>query len=428
MQIQGKALRVSIYIGEADDYKGQSLYMALLEFLKREGASGATVTRGLAGFGAHSRIHTARIVDLSTDLPIKVEWVDVAEAVDRLLPQVRSMVNDGLITLEEVEVVQYAPGRAPDPLQQPVHNIMRTEVVTVTPETPIAEAVALLLQRGYHSLPVVEPSGKVVGILTEGDLLRHAGLAVRLGLQGELPAAQLQRQLVQLQQQAGSVGDIMTRPVLTIQAQEPVRLAAERMAAHGLKRLPVTDASGRLVGLVSRIDIFRALEYHQRGEERAYEPPNIGVSVRDLMVTDVATVGPNARLEEIIRALEASRRRRAVVVDDQRRVLGIITDGDLLRRSQHAQHPSLLNRLRNLVTGQQEATPILPGSHETAADLMTRPAITIRTDTPLGDALQLMIQHRIKRLPVVDEEGRLVGLLGRSSLLRGLLEGGPPPA
>lgn len=105
MRLQGKAQRVIIYIGESDHYQGKALSMALLHFLKQEGASGATVLRGLAGFGEHSRIHTATLVDLSADLPIRVEWIDPPELVARLLPQLRQMVNKGLITLEEVEVV-----------------------------------------------------------------------------------------------------------------------------------------------------------------------------------------------------------------------------------------------------------------------------------------------------------------------------------
>jgi PII-like signaling protein len=164
MQLQGKALRVTIYIGESDHYQGKSLYMALLQLLKREGASGATVVRGLAGFGARSRIHTATILDLSTDLPIRVEWVDQTEVVERLLLQVRQMVDDGLITVEEVDVVQYAPGRQPDPLDQLVQDIMRTEVVTVVPNTSVAAIVTLLLQRGYRSLPVVDGNGRPQGI------------------------------------------------------------------------------------------------------------------------------------------------------------------------------------------------------------------------------------------------------------------------
>jgi PII-like signaling protein len=74
MQLQGKALRVIIYIGESDHFEGKALSMALLQFLKKEGAAGATVVRGLSGFGAKSRIHTATIIDLSTDLPIRLDW------------------------------------------------------------------------------------------------------------------------------------------------------------------------------------------------------------------------------------------------------------------------------------------------------------------------------------------------------------------
>ena len=183
MQIQGEAQRVTIYIGESDRYRGANLYTAILELLRREGAAGATVTRALAGFGAHSRIHTANIETLSTDLPIRIEWVDIPERVERLLPQVRRLVNDGLITQETVQVVQYAVGRSQEPLDQPVGNIMRTEVVRVTAATPVAELTKLLLQRGVRALPVVDEAGRLTGIITDGDLLRRANLSARLGLQ-----------------------------------------------------------------------------------------------------------------------------------------------------------------------------------------------------------------------------------------------------
>jgi CBS domain-containing protein len=426
MQLQGKAQRVTIYIGEGDHYQGQSLYMALLEFLKREGASGGTVTRGLAGFGAHSRIHTATIIDLSADLPIKVEWIDAAKTVERLLPAVRKMVDDGMITVDEVDVVQYAPGRQPDPLAQPVHNIMRTEVLTVQPETPIHQVVTLLMQRGYRSLPVVTAEGRrLVGIITDGDLLRRAKLTARLDLQRELSASDLQRQLADLENQTNGATDIMTQPVITVRADEPVRQAAMLMAQRGLKRLPVVDEAGCLVGLVSRVDVLRAVEYHLDGFDQEPEAPLSGATVSELMYTDVPTVTPQANLETIVRALEASRRRRVVVVDEGRRVLGIITDGDLLRRSRQAPHPTLTSRLRNLITGQKELPTLLPNTDETASQLMTAPVVTIRTDTSLSDALRLMLAHQIKRLPVVDQEGRLVGMLGRASLLYGLTAGTP---
>ncbi len=79
MQIQGAGERVIIYIGEAHQHKGKTLYMAILELLRSEGAAGATVVRGVAGFGAHSTIHTAGILSLSADLPIRIEWVDTKD-------------------------------------------------------------------------------------------------------------------------------------------------------------------------------------------------------------------------------------------------------------------------------------------------------------------------------------------------------------
>lgn len=322
---------------------------------------------------------------------------------------------------ETAEEGQDTPERRPDALAQPVRNIMRTEVLSVQPETPIEQVLTRLLQRGYRSLPVVAGDGRLVGIITDGDLLRRANLKARLDLQAELSAADLQRQLAELQAQAKQAADVMTQPVVTVQAGEPVRQAVTLMARHGLKRLPVTDNAGRLVGLVSRVDVLRAVGYHQTTPDTGPEAPHSGATVADLMYSDVPTVGPQARLEEIVRALEASQRRRAVVVDKERHVLGIITDGDLLRRSRQAPPPGLLERLRTLVTGQKEAAGLLPDAGERAAQLMTTPVITIRTDTPLSEALRLMLDHQIKRLPVVDAEGRLVGILGRASLLHGLL-------
>ena len=422
MQLQGKVLRVIIYIGESDHYQGKALYMALLQLLKKEGGSGATVVRGLAGFGAKSRIHTATIVDLSTDLPIRVEWVDQPEVVERLLPQVRQMVDDGLITVEEVDVVQYAPGRRPDPLAQPVQDVMRREVVSVAPDTPVAEIVTLLLQKGYRSLPVLDENGSLLGIITDGDLLRHTGLAARLDLQEGLPAGHWQQQVAELRQQGGKAADIMTRPVITVRATNTIRQAAARMVDHDLKRLPVVAENSRLAGWISRLDIFRTIEYHQPASEAAAEPPSSGTTIAGLMYRDVPTILPQATLEEILQALEQNRRRRAVVVDADRRVVGIITDGDLLRRTQKEAHPGLLQRLRALVSGQPVPAPItLPEATETAADLMTTPVVTIVVGAAPATALRLMLEHGIKRLPVVDGDGRLVGLLGRASLLRGLL-------
>ena len=116
---------------------------------------------------------------------------------------------------------------------------------------------------------------------------------------------------------------------------------------------------------------------------------------------------------------------RTVVVDDQRRVLGIITDGDLLRRSRQRDNPTLLHRLRKIFGATPAEEGVLPAEDERAVDLMTAPVLSVNPDTALPHVLHLMLQHNIKRLPVVDESGRFLGLLGRASVLRGLLDTPP---
>jgi PII-like signaling protein len=111
--ITGRGLRMRIYFGERDHapgpLRGKPLWSALLEYLRREGAAGATVTRGIAGFGAHSRIHTASIVDLSSDLPLVLEWVDTQARVDALLPGLSTILEGtgGLLTTDPVEIHRY---------------------------------------------------------------------------------------------------------------------------------------------------------------------------------------------------------------------------------------------------------------------------------------------------------------------------------
>jgi PII-like signaling protein len=107
MKIQGPGKWLRVYIGESDRWQGKPLFQAIVEMLRREGVAGATVLRGIEGFGAHSRIHTARILRLSEDLPLVIDVVDSAERIERILPMLDDMVNEGLITVIDVEIVKY---------------------------------------------------------------------------------------------------------------------------------------------------------------------------------------------------------------------------------------------------------------------------------------------------------------------------------
>jgi PII-like signaling protein len=107
MKMQGPAKLVRIYVGESDQWHGQALYAAIVERARKEGLAGVTVLRGIEGYGANSRIHTASILRLSEDLPIVIDVVDVSERVERFLPILDEMVTEGLIMLQECEVIKY---------------------------------------------------------------------------------------------------------------------------------------------------------------------------------------------------------------------------------------------------------------------------------------------------------------------------------
>src|SRR2546428_9463748 len=102
---EGKLLR--IFIGESDRWHGKPLYEAIVEHVRREGLAGATVIRGIEGFGADSHLHTSRILRLSEDLPVVIEIVDTEERIDNVLPMIDEMVGEGMITVERVHVIAY---------------------------------------------------------------------------------------------------------------------------------------------------------------------------------------------------------------------------------------------------------------------------------------------------------------------------------
>lgn len=107
MKIEGRALLVRIYIGESDQWHGMPLYQAIVERLRERGLAGATVLRGIEGFGAKAHLHTTRLLRLSEDLPVLIETVDQEDRIRAVLPELDEMVGDGLVTLERVEVLAY---------------------------------------------------------------------------------------------------------------------------------------------------------------------------------------------------------------------------------------------------------------------------------------------------------------------------------
>jgi CBS-domain-containing membrane protein len=212
------------------------------------------------------------------------------------------------------------------------------------------------------------------------------------------------------------------------------------MVETGLRRLPVVQADGTLVGILGRADLLQVVvtsPLMSPHASSATQPLSMTGSLPQLLVQqqpiagyvnpDVATVRESSPLEEVIDALIVSPVKRVVVVDAEQRVKGIMSDVDVLERLQEEMRPSLLAMLTGRVAGKQKRpltsrlrSPLAKAP--VAADIMNREVITVPETTSVQETIERMIATRRKILPVVDAQDRLVGVVGRSDLLRVLLE------
>ena len=111
----GPAKKVTVYVGEDVHHHGEPLYLAVLNYLFYHGVSGATVTKGVAGFGADHHMHTARILEMSENLPIKIEFVEQPRKLDELLPKLLEMIGEGLVEIQETTILKATPAGEAQP-------------------------------------------------------------------------------------------------------------------------------------------------------------------------------------------------------------------------------------------------------------------------------------------------------------------------
>jgi CBS-domain-containing membrane protein len=424
--LTGKAKRVCIYVNEGDKHGIQPVNVAIMAFLRKEGASGGTVFRALEGFGASGILHTSRFADIAWRLPLLIEWIDRADVVERLLPLLKEMVKRGLITVEDVTVELYCAHPVRDvPAALRVVDVMSREVVSVAPETPVRQVVELLVGKAYRAIPVVE-SGIPVGIITNTDLIRRGGLTMRMQLLKQLDTPELHAELERLSQGAKIASGVMTKELITIATSAPLTQAAELMSFRRLKRLPVVDEHGALVGMLSRLDVLKTAARTFGPKEG--ESHEIGLAVdapvSRIMRTDIPRVFPDARIPEIVQAVTSTRLYRCLVIDHERHVLGKITDAEVLDRVTPSLRPStlrsLVHRLPFVHPKPEELAAEQHAKARTAADLMVATA-TVDEKAPIREAVAAMLSGEHKIVAVVDGEKCLVGVIDRADLLHGLV-------
>jgi PII-like signaling protein len=173
MKFEGEGTLLRIFIGESDRFEGKPLYQALVEKARAEGLAGATVLRGIEGFGASSHMHTSRILRLSEDLPLIIEIVDTPENIERVMPTFDRMVGDGMMTLEKANVVTYRAGSrrghehkgvVDDRLRILAEQVVALELEDDKAEATIelAESIRAAFQYGASEEQIAEASGLAV--------------------------------------------------------------------------------------------------------------------------------------------------------------------------------------------------------------------------------------------------------------------------
>lgn len=403
---------LKIFLSESARHGGMPLYEVVVDEARGRGMAGASVIRGVMGFGAGNLLRTAKILRLSEDLPVIVEIVDTPERVADFLPIANGLVEEGAIVLEQAKAVFHLPMR--------VRDVMSVDVATVEKDTPLSTVVDLLLRRGVKALPVLEGE-RIVGVVTGGDLLLRGNMQLRLDIQNQLPHKMRKEQLRLLDARGLKAGDIMTSPAQVLNIGAGVAEALNTMARRNLKRLPVTDASGRLMGIVSRADVLRAIgRAASTPLQLAALPEGARETVRDVMFTDAPTVDPSTPLTEVLKKLLETPLRRVVVVNAENQVLGIILDRDLVDFIARQSKPAFWRVLIGALAGKRHVEPgDLQG---VAEDVMNRDVAALSPEISLGDAVRLLVEKRVKRMAVIDADNRLLGMLDRDTALRALAE------
>lgn len=291
---------------------------------------------------------------------------------------------------------------------------MTARVVTVRSGEPVTAAVERMTRYGFSALPVVTASNRLVGIVSLVDVLRNRQEGADRG--------------EPVDEAAIAVDEIMTANVLRMAATANAGAVADRLRRHGeLRVLPIVDGS-RLVGVVTRGDLLRRLllpgapPRRRRGlfgfllglpgraaadddragdalallaaQRRPRPPAAPGAPVRDVMTTEVVTVGATDRVDDAAVLMLRGRHSALPVVDGDRRLLGMVSEADLLA----------------------DAAVRRPGP-VTVGRVMTAPAVAVRVDTTVAQARELLLEHGLRTLPVTGADGRLVGVLGRSDLV-----------
>lgn len=409
---------IEIFTNEESRYRGKPIAEAVIDYIRDlKIAARCIVTRGIAGCYESGEVATGRLEILSYNLPIRIYIVLPAAATEQVLAGLDPLVGNGILALHDLTVVSHKAASTFFPRQLTVKDVMTPDPACIVAESPVSEAARLLLTSIFTGLPVVDAHGHPVGVVTQGDLIVKGGLPLRLGLLAE--SVQGDREAVMESLAQKQVREIMTVPAVVMQEDRPLTDAVDLMLTKKLKRLPVVEKSGRLVGILSRLDIFKTV-MREAPDWEAFRAQKIEVNnlrtVGDIARRDTHTVTPDTTIDEVIQIIDGNDIQCVAVVNDNGTLIGMIADSDLLRYFKP--DPEGLRALFSRLTHPSGKNLAQRIAATTAFDVMCADLLTVQEEMLIEEAIRLMTEKRLKRLPVIDTAGRFRGMISRDSLLR----------
>ncbi|MHB9145118.1 MAG: DUF190 domain-containing protein [Symbiobacteriia bacterium] len=426
---------IEILTNELAHHGVEPVYMAVIQCIRAHRvAARVHVYRGMGAVYEGGEFSSANLIDISANLPIKIEVVLPEAEVDNVMPRLAAVVTEGVIAVRPLDVRHHQPHRGLLPRDLRVTDVMTPNPVTIAAGASVLMAVRILMTNRFKGLPVVDQDDRLLGIVTEEDLIERAGLPVRpellaaLGDATDLSKPEAER-LSHL-----AVREVMTPAVETMATSASAIQAAHRMVQSQHRTLPVVDGH-RVVGMISRLDVLRAAgQWTHSLEEWAASgtPPRDGSElVRNFVAGQDRHVSPGASLREVGQAVLQTGIRRVAVVDEAGKLVGVVAESDLLR-ALAPERTGLWDYLVRRLSGPQvrQLHPSFPRSlrAQTAAQAMTTGVVTAGENEPLADAITRMMDRGLKEMPVVDGAGRFLGFLSRPGLMRAIVRSAPQPS
>ena len=418
--------KIDIFTSEEARFQGKPLYKAVVSHVnKLKIAARCIVSKGAEGCYENGQIATHDILITSYNMPLKIELLLPSAELEQVLPALENMVVDGIIAVRQLDIHCHKIRKRIIPGHIRVRDLMTPSPETVKPFTPLSDVIKVLLSAEYTGVPVVDPNDHPEGVISQSDLLYRANLPMRLGILAEFEKDKFNEYLNTLASRKAE--EIMTRPAVTIEEDEMLTEAASLMIINEVKRLVVVNQSEQVVGILSRVDIFRGIT-RESPDWKAIRKKKIGLSnlqyVSDIMRRDTFSVSPDTSVEDIIQLIDSNDLQCIAVVDNQGRLEGLIFQRDLL--SIFSEHKFsfweyITNKISFTRKGKKYEGFVQKLQKKTAAEVMQADLTKVLENTDIDEAVALMVTKKIKRLPVLDTDGKFRGLINRESLLRATL-------